>query len=145
MTAFSRDPVDFDGERWYADTEALAEHLREVCRGRGLALRIRRTTSPSSLRGFHARWAIDDGALWLVELEGEQYRLDEVTGPAPGPFGLPPGAKPQPLSLRLLDPGAAGRVLAAWFSGPFPLVDQVGGWSPIGRRVELRIDRGRVA
>lgn len=144
MTAYVRDPVDYEGARWFASTEPLREHMPALCRSRGIRLRIHRTTDPSSLRGYRAEWRVAADRLWLVALHGSYYVFDPEGAPPPSPFEPPPGVAVKTLDTRVLFPDTDGPVLADWFTGALRITDASTSWQRVARTVDLQLLSGRV-
>jgi hypothetical protein len=115
-------------------------------------------TSTGLLRGYVATWAVENGTLLLLKVEG-LVCVDAHGEPVFGcqdfmqeSIGLNRySTTSRPVSLQLLFPGAIGPILAKWFSGELRIPEgecvryvHMGYGSVYARELLLQIDRGIV-
>jgi len=115
-------------------------------------------TSTALWRGYVATWALENGRLLLLKVDG-LVSADARGELVPGSqdfmqesIGLNPySTTAGPASLQLLFPGTGGPILATWFSGELRIpegecvhYEHMGFGSVYERELSIKIDRGIV-
>jgi len=151
MTAQVADVLQIDGRVLPLFTNPL-EHLWSETHPRP------RFTWPSTAnyRGYVALWVIENGHLYLADIDGE-IEIDEGGSLLHGEIDFMRqkidrrGTGARPATLDLLFPGARGRVLAEWFSGELRVPEgrpiryvHSGYQSIFERELHIGIQRGAV-